>query len=134
MQYRRGFSLIELMIAVAIIGIIVAVAMPSYQQHVLSTQRVMATACLTELAQQMERSYLTNMAYAQALPATSCQTELQGVYTIVLAAQTANTFQLQATPQGNQVNDKQCGVLTLDQSGQKTANAKTDAALLRLCW
>jgi type IV pilus assembly protein PilE len=134
MQQQRGFNLMELMIAVAIIGIIVAVAVPSYQGHMQSTRRVSVTACLTELGQLMERSYITAMAYAQTLPATSCQNELTDFYTLTLEDKSATTFTLKATPKGIQEKDSLCGVLTLNQAGAKTAKGSSDLALIRQCW
>ena len=134
MQQQRGFNLMELMVAVAIVGIIVAIAMPSYQGHIQSTRRVTATSCLTELGQLMERSYITTMAYAQSLPATSCQNELADFYTLTLEDKSATTFTLKATPKGSQEKDTSCGVLTLNQAGSKTAKGSTDQALIRQCW
>jgi type IV pilus assembly protein PilE len=133
-QGQRGFNLMELMVAVAIIGIIVSVALPSYQGHMQSTRRVTVTSCLTELAQLMERSYLTAMAYAQTLPATACQNELAEFYTLTLEDKSATTYTLKATPKGIQEKDSSCGTLTLNQAGSRTAKGSTDLALIRQCW
>ena len=65
MQQRyRGFSLIELMIAVAVVGILSAIAYPSYVGHVQRSWRATAQTCLLEMTQTMERRFTANMAYA----------------------------------------------------------------------
>ena len=64
MRHQRGFNLMELMVAVTIIGILVAVALPSYNSHMISTRRAASTACVVEMAQFMERVYTTSMDYS----------------------------------------------------------------------
>lgn len=130
-----GFTLIELMITVAIVAILAAIAYPSYQDYVTRTRRASAAACMMEAAQYMERYYTTNMTYvAAALPATQCMNEVGDHYTIALeAAATASAYTLQAAPQGAQAtNDDQCGTLSINQAGTKGETGS--AADASECW
>lgn len=139
MNTARGFTLIELMIAVAIIGILAAVALPSYQEHILKTRRATATGCLTELAQFMERFHTTHMKYvtedgeAPDLPETACRAELEDFYTFEFADDepTSTTYVLEAVPSGAQSADTRCGTLTLDQKGVKGEGGTAD---VKTCW
>lgn len=130
---QQGFTLIELMITVAIIGILAAIALPSYQEHVLRTRRVTAGACLMEMAQFMERQYATAMSYEVALPTPSCKTELAEFYEFAFATSqpTAATYTINASPLGAQSVDTKCSVLSLDQLGVK---AVTGTNTVGNCW
>lgn len=118
----RGFTLIELMIVVSIVGVLAAIAYPAYTGHVLKSRRAVAQSCLLELGQFMERYYTTNMSYASAsLPA--CSIDVTGFYTFSFSGTPdASTFTVQATRTGAQANDS-CGTLTLNQAGTRGAAA-----------
>lgn len=139
MKRHRGFTLIELMITVAVIGILAAIALPSYQRYIIETRRAAGAGCLLELAQFMERFYTTNMSYLKSdgdapdLPATSCVNELEDFYTFSLSAADATTYSLEAEPQGGQASDT-CATLTIDQAGTKGANGSTTWADVKTCW
>tara|TARA_B100000745_G_scaffold79055_1_gene48531 strand:- start:256 stop:681 length:426 start_codon:yes stop_codon:yes gene_type:complete len=123
----KGFTLIELMIVLAIVAILAAVAYPSYSDSVMRTKRGEARACLVEQAQFMERFYTSNLRYDQdtggnafALPALQCSNELADDYSFQFAANslTATTYRINAIPQGGQASrDTICATIGLDQTG-----------------
>ena len=127
-RHARGFSLVELMIALAVVAILAAIAYPSYQRQVMQSRRAKAQVCLGEMVQFMERFYTTNMRYDQtpagvavALPASSCSADLVGQYTFAFSAPpTATTYALSANAIGSQANDTGCTILAVNNTGQKT--------------
>ena len=127
----RGFTLIEVMIAIAMVAILAAIAYPSYSQYLKTSRRTEATATLTKIANLEERYYLDNNSYGGLtdLSLTSPYNTENSYYQITINV-TSSTFTLTATAQNAQAADTECGSLTLDQDGTKgssTANAAT-------CW
>ena len=113
----RGFSLIELMIVVVIIGILAAIAYPSYQEQVRKSRRADGKAMLMEVAQQLERCYTRFASYEGACGIDLAIDSAEGYYALSTAAMSPVAFTLNATPQGDQVKDTKCGVLTLTNTG-----------------
>lgn len=120
----QGFTLIELMITVAIIGIIAAIALPNYTEQVKRGNRASARAALLESQQFMERFYAANDAYNvdKAGTAVALPTRLRTAppespkYDLTISASAANSFTLTATPR---IADTKCGNLTLTNTGVK---------------
>lgn len=117
MKMQKGFSLVELMIALAIIGILAAIAYPGYSSHMKKTRRNMAASCLQENAQYFERWYTSKLTYKGA-SAQACGQDIEPFYTVTESNVDDRTYTLSAEPKGAQAKDK-CGTLKLNEKGQR---------------
>jgi type IV pilus assembly protein PilE len=135
MNKKQGFTLIEIMIAVAIVAILAAIAYPSYLQHVQSARREEAKRTLFLVAQNMENYYALNMTYvvsgATGLPSnapTDVSIDGHNYYALSVSSATQTDYQLVATPTAGsaQVSDS-CGTLRLNRDGSTSAT-------LASCW
>jgi type IV pilus assembly protein PilE len=126
----RGFTLIEVMIVVAVVAILAAIALPSYNEAVRKGRRGQAKSDLVEAAQLTERFRTINGTYGgvgniPGLPTASPKTGT-AYYDIAIGNRSATTFKLTATPRaGAQANDR-CGVLSIDQAGVKKHSIGSD--------
>lgn len=150
-QKRRGvgFTLIELVIAVAVVGLLAAIAIPSYQSSIQRGARTDAKGVLMELSQFMERNFTTNNCYHRtdgncaaawaagqngsvALPIVRSPSEGVVHYNIRFRHNPhATRYTIEAVPNGNQANDE-CGTLIIDHRGQRKARRK--GRLVNGCW
>ncbi len=145
MQPHKGFSLIELMIAIAIIGVLSAIAFPNYQLYVMRSARAEGQAKLMEIMQAQERFYSQNQTYTENLglgglaypniAANAAAPSEEGRYLITSEACAGSTIAscvlLSAAPQGGQAADALCGTITLDSKGIKT---KSGTGTVANCW
>jgi len=144
-RHSRGFTLIELMIAVTVVAILTAIALPSYQNSIRKSRRPDAKTALLDLASRQERYFTLNNVYTDgvtvpnslgyALPANLGNA---GNPDYLLSVVTPNpgtgpTFSLKAVPQGDQANDS-CGTYTLDNFGNQSNIVGGVAAPVAGCW
>lgn len=139
MKKAQGFTLIELMIVVAIIGILASIAYPSYQEQVRSSRRGDCAGALAGLANAMERYFTVNNTYVGAavgaggIPAQCPVDGGTATYNLEISAQAASTYTIQAVPTGVQADDK-CGTLTLDSTGVKGISGADSGLTWEDCW
>jgi type IV pilus assembly protein PilE len=152
MQNRQqGFTLVELMIVVAIVAILTAIAYPSYQDYVRRTKRAECAGVMVSVSAMLERHYAAKSAY----PPKKAGSEMPEGYpeqcpvnggtspsyalTYDPAASGAgasapfDSFTITATPQGMQEQDK-CGKLTLNQTNAKGIKDEKSGASVASCW
>lgn len=121
---KSGYTLVEIMIVVAIVAILVALALPNYNESVRKARRSDAQQELLEFAGTAERIFTRNSSYiGVALPANSAFYDFE-----VVSATTATSYNIRAKAKGAQVNDL-CGNMTLSNTGVKTYTGS-----LAGCW
>lgn len=134
MQYHNGFSLIEMLIVVAIIGILSAICIPAYSEHVLHEKRLEATLSLTKLSLALEQYYTMHNTYKTAtLASLGLEDKIaHSQYQLIIASATDSDYKLEAKPLANQaIKDTQCATLTLSSSGEKGI---TGLGTIQDCW
>lgn len=147
-RMQRGFTLIEVMVVVAIIGIIAAIAYPSYQEQVAKSRRADAQRALMEAEQYMRRFFSSRDTFEGiTLPAgllTSPRTGMgSAAYNIELiedgdavdttTGESASSFTLRATRTGSMANDR-CGDLTITNTGVKTLSNNASGTTVADCF
>lgn len=131
---EEGFTLIEMMIVVAIVGILAAVAYPSYQEYMLRSRRAEGQTFLNEAAARQERFRAQNGTYTTTVSDLKLpygDLSERGYYKLSITA--TNGYTLTATRQGVQVADKKCGNLVLDGVGKKSL-VDHNGGTVSTCW
>lgn len=123
---QQGFTLLELMIVLTILGILTALAYSTYVEQVRKARRADATSSLLEGAQVLERCFTRTNTYNTGCP-NPAGASGDGYYNLTVN-RTASTYTLTATPLGDQLKDN-CGTYTLDHLGNKTPAPSRDK-----CW
>jgi type IV pilus assembly protein PilE len=139
---NRGFSLLELLVTIAILAIVASLAASSYHHNVIRAHRTEASTTLLAIQMAQERWFLQNNAYAQAvatlvarpplglgIPISAAGLTQNGYYTIGFAAATPTAYTIRAEAQGGQTNDDpRCVIYTVTESGVRTPAESTG------CW
>ena len=140
---ERGFTLIEMMLVVAIVAVLAGIAYPNYLEYTTKSRRSDATSMLMQIAAKQEKYFLDNRAYASDLTNlgyANTGTALDPVvseneyYEIVINRPNAYNFDLTAEPQNTQVGDKKCAKIMLDNEGTKSAEDDSAADTTDTCW
>lgn len=131
----RGFTLIELLITVAIIAILAAIALPSYYQYILRSNRSAAESIMLEMASAQERHMLDARQFASSASVLGYQTLPDTVapnYTVAVATSAGPppSYTITATPINGQTSDTRCMTLTLGGDGSKSASGSSPTK----CW
>lgn len=135
MRANNGFSLMEIMIALAIIGIVSSYAIPHYQDYLRRNHRAEASMALENLALNLDHYYNLNQSYNGAsleklnIPARTHS----GLYQLAIQKATDDSFVVTASPLGAQTMDAQCGELRLDSVGNESATG-TSPNPEQDCW
>ena len=131
---QGGFTLLELMIVVVVLGILAAIALPSYREYVRRANRAEARAALQAASQWMERAFTARGTYPAL--AAGLQSVSSGTYRINTSSSFSAggvEYTLEATPLGDQTRDR-CGTLTLDNKGLRDIKNAQSGATVKDCW
>ena len=150
-----GFTLIEILVVVAIIGVLAAIAVPSYRNSIIASNRSVAQAALLDLANRQEQFFLDNRTYTSDLTDLGYPQNMvssgwwrerlafssnhglvnidsrERVYVVQIAFANDTRFTIWASPQLAQAEDEECGSLSLNNFGEK---GESGTASVSDCW
>jgi type IV pilus assembly protein PilE len=142
-KHQRGFTLVELMIVVVVLGILAAIAIPAASNHTLKSNRAIAKTVLMDVQSKEEEFFINNKSYTPTLSnlgyvsplmidddGKAVSTANGGYYEISLVA-TSVTYTVTATPINKQLKDTDCGALSVSNTGAKGATGRRGAGG---CW
>jgi len=137
-KYQRGFSLIELMVVVAIVAVVMAIAFPSYDRYVVRTKRAIAQNALLQVADRQQQFFMDNKRFAASLAnlgfaanpwvvdddgTSTVAGDADAVYSVTLTNVTQTTWTATAAPLNGQLSrDADCGSLSITQAGARTSS------------
>jgi type IV pilus assembly protein PilE len=129
---KSGFSLIELMIALTLIGIVSLISYPLYNQHLLKVHRVYMVATLLDVAGRMEKYHAKYNTYSGAtVENLSVNSSRYDKYYVLDIKAEGDVYMLKAIPINVQEKDTACGMLSIDQNGNKSASGSENG---ERCW
>lgn len=138
-----GFTLVELIVVIAIVAVLVAIATPAYYSYVMKSRRADAKVALSEISQRMEGFYADNNKYATTFDQLKLNNagfvkkgatyqSKDGWYQLSVEVDSSGQkYTLKATPQGAQAGDGRCMEFSLDSTGKKSISG---AANTKECW
>lgn len=136
MKYNKGFTLVELMITVVIVGILASVAIPAYTQYTVRAKRAAAESFIMSVANKQEQYILDARQYATTLDLLNMTppADVSAHYSITITnvGTTPPAYTINAAPTGSQAtNDTKCGTVSINQAGTK---GETGTGALGDCW
>ncbi|WP_372858232.1 type IV pilin protein [Pseudoalteromonas sp.] len=133
---QQGFTLIELMIAVAIVGIIAAIAVPNYSEYVKRASRAEAASALLDAANKQEQYFVDNRAYTASFDDLGINNKTEnGSFELTVKVVDNNAFTITAKPIAGAVKgDADCTSLTINDVGLKGATGNKGNTDINYCW
>ena len=130
-QASKGFTLIEMLIALACVALLASLAWPSYQNLILRSQRAQARASMLQAAHWFERAASANGSYPSIADVPASVLQIDGQRYKMTVSSSAQSYTLSATPVGTQTADA-CGTLTVNHLGVRSVQGASQTAAH--CW